>query len=341
MKTKVKVSLVILNWNGRKRLEKCLASLKKITYKNKEIIVVNNGSTDDSADFLKKNYPTVKVIEVKKNIGYAGGTNLGVQKAKGEYVLLLNNDTTVTPGFLEPLVKDMENDHSLGAVQPQIRSMIYPNLLDSVGSFFTSTGFLYHFGYMKPYKNKLYTKPLFAYSIKGACFIMRRKEYLQLGGLDESFICYVEETDLCHRIWLSGKKVMYDPTSAIYHYGGGDMQVMTKDYVTMYRSYRNRIISYIKNFSTWELLKTLPVVVLFSEGFVIMTILKGNIGRGIGAQIGIFGAFASLPDVLKKREYIQRNIRKVSDKQIMQYIKRDPRLSYYYAFFQDPKKYED
>ena len=238
------VSIIVLNWNGKKWLAKCLPTLVKIKYKPLEIIVVNNGSTDDSAHFLKTKFPEIKVIEIKKNAGYARANNIGVKKALGKYVLLMNNDTTATPSFVTPLVDAMEMDSSIGIIQPQIRSMIYPNLLDSVGSFFTFTGFLYHFGYMKPHTLNKYNKDLFAYSIKGACFIMRRDDYIKLGGFDEDFVCYVEESDLCHRVWLSGKKVMYLPKSTIYHWGGGDMQVMTRSELTVFRSFRNRYLSF-------------------------------------------------------------------------------------------------
>src|SRR5216683_1379534 len=94
-----KVSIVILNWNGRKRLEKCLKSIEKVTFSSKEIVVVNNGSTDDSKEFLKKNYPRIRVVELEKNVGYAMGKNIGVKHAKGKYILALDNDTTVTPHF--------------------------------------------------------------------------------------------------------------------------------------------------------------------------------------------------------------------------------------------------
>ncbi|MGH7245603.1 MAG: glycosyltransferase family 2 protein [Nitrosotalea sp.] len=335
------VSIIILNYNGRKRLEKCLSSLKHITFKNKEIIVVNNGSTDDSNIFLKKNYPLVKVIEIKKNKGFAGGTNIGVRAAKGMYVLLLNNDTKVTPHFLEPLVEDMDKDATLGAVQPQIRSMTNPKLLDSVGSFFTSTGFLYHYGYMKPITNELYKKPIYTYSIKGACVLLRRNEYLKLGGLDEDFVCYVEETDLCHRIWLSGKKVLYEPKSYMYHLGGGDMQVMTKNYVTMYRAYKNRIISYVKNLSTIELIKVLPLTILFSEGFVFLTLATGKLKKALGVQVGVIAALLQIPQTLRKRRYIQSTLRKVNDSDIMPYIMKNPRFSYYIHFFTNPENFQD
>jgi GT2 family glycosyltransferase len=318
-----------------------LPTVRKITYPNKEIIVVNNGSTDDSWKFLRDEYPEIKVLEIKVNCGYAGANNRGVKMAKGKYILLLNNDTKVTPNFLQVLVEDMENNPQLGAVQPQIRSLIKTNLLDSVVSYQTFSGFLYHFGYMKPFKNKKYKHQLYAFSIKGACFLIKRIDYLKLGGLDEDFVCYVEETDLCHRIWLSGKKIIYEPDSVVYHWGGGDMQVMTKDEVTMYRSYRNRFISLIKNSSVLELLKTLPFLFLFCEAFIAMTFIKGSFKRALGAQLGILSIFFILPSVLSKRRFIQTKIRKVSDYDISKFTVKNPRLSYYYHFFANPGGYKD
>ena len=308
MKSRPLVSIVILNWNGRKRLGKCLASLDKTTYLSKEIVVVNNGSMDDSAIFLKKKYPKVKVIELKKNVGYARGKNIGVAKAKGKYVLALDNDTVVTPNFLESLVDIMERDKSIGIIQPQIRSMINREVLDSVGSYLTNTGFLYHFGYLKPYKLPIYNKTLFPYSIKGAGFMIRRLDYLKLRGLDEDFKCYVEETDLCHRMWLFGKKVMYYPDSVIYHYGGGDSKLLTKDELTMFRSYRNRIMSYLKNLSIKSLLIIMPIHLVFCEAFVVMTLFHGMFKRALWVQAGIIEGFLQLPKIIKKRHFIQKRL---------------------------------
>lgn len=335
------VSFIILNWNGKKWLEQLLPTVRKVKYPNKEIIVVNNGSTDDSKEYIKKNYPEIKIVEIKKNRGYAGANNFGVKSAKGKYLLFLNNDTIVTPNFLDKLVEDLENDKTIGAVQPQIRSLINKKLLDSVVSYLTTTGFMYHFGYMKPWDGKKYQGKMYGYSIKGACFLMSRKDYIDLKGLDEDFVCYVEESDLCHRIWLSGKKVLYEPTSVIYHWGGGDMQVMTKDEVTIFRSYRNRFVSFLKNLSIIELIKTLPLLFIFCEGYVIMTILHGKYKLALGAQFGILSVFVSLPSIFKKRKYIQKYIRKVSDKEINKFVYKNPRLSYYYYFFNNPAKYKD
>lgn len=337
MKSYPLVSVIVLNWNGKKWLEQCLKSLSKITYPKVEIMVVNNGSTDDSGEFIRKHYPKVRLVELEKNIGFAGANNLGVRQAKGMYVVLLNNDTTVTPGFIEPLLNDLEKNEEVGAVQPQIRSMIDKSLLDSVGSYLTSTGYLYHFGYGQPYKEEIYSHPLKAYSIKGACMMMRRREYLALGGLDESFICYVEETDLCHRVWLSGKSVIYEPRSVIYHYGGRDMSVMTKSEVTIYRNFRNRMTLFFKNLSPMGLLRILPIYIIVSELYILATLLRGRIKAGLAAQLGMVGWIKGIQDISEKRAFIQGTVRKITDRELNKSIVYNPPLSYYIHFFKDPE----
>lgn len=331
-----KVTILIPNYNGKKWLKQLLPTIQKSTYPNKEILVVNNGSTDDSAQFLQENYPKVKVVEIKKNRGYAGANNLGVRKASGKYVLLLNNDTQVTPGFLEPLVEKMEKDKTLGSVQPQIRQMINKKMIDSIGSFFTFTGFLYHYGYFQPHKFKKYQKELSVYSVKGACFLMKRRDYLDLGGIDESFVTYVEESDLCHRILLSGKRIVYTPKSIVYHFGGGDMSIMTKAEVVIFRSFRNRFVSYIKNLSMKKLLLVLPIHFLLCELLIFMSILRGKFKQAIASQVGVVGWIPNISSILKQRKYIQNRIRKISDDELFAEVEHNPDFSYYSHFFFNP-----
>jgi len=330
------VTILIPNYNGKKWLEQCLPTIEKITYKNYEILVVNNGSTDDSADFLKKNYPKVRVIELHPNRGYAGANNFGVRKALGKYVLLLNNDTQVTPNFLEPLLTKIESGKTIGAVQPQIRHMVYRNKIDSIGSFFTFTGFLYHYGYFQNVKEKKYNKELSIYSVKGACFLMRKKDYIALGGIDESLVTYVEESDLCHRVLLSGKRIIYVPQSIVYHYGGGDMHIMTKREVVIFRSFRNRFISYLKNLSVKKLLLVLPIHLFLCEILIIMSILRGKFKQAVASQIGVLSWIPMLPSILKKRKDIQSHIRKVSDDKLFASVEHNPSLRYYSHFFFNP-----
>lgn len=335
------VSFIILNWNGKKRLEKCLKSIEKIKYPAVEIVVVNNGSTDDSEEFVKRKYPKIKLINLKKNIGYAGGKNLGVSKASGKYILGLDNDTVVTPDFLDPLVEDLENDSTLGIVQPQIRSLIYPNLLDSVASFMTFSGFLYHYGYMKPVKSKKYKNSMYAYTIKGACFIISKKDYIKLGGLDVSFLSYIEETDLCHRMWLYGKKVIYEPRGVIYHWGGGDTLTMSNSTSSMFRTFRNRYFSYLKNFSLPMLIKILPIHFLMCEMFVLLSFLSGKLRQAILVQWATVCWIFYLPTIIKKRKYIQKYIRKISDTEINSFVIKNPKISYFWFLAKDIKSYKD
>ncbi len=329
------VSIVVLNWNGKKWLTKCLPSLRNLTYKPTEIIVVNNGSTDDSHLYIKKNFPEIRIIELKKNVGFTKGNNIGVSYTRGEYILFISNDTYVTKNLLGYLVDDLRNSKDIGIVQPQIRLMADKKNLDSVGSFLTNTGFLYYYGCMKPYALGKYDEIIYPFSIKGACFMMRKKDYQKLGGLDEDFVCYVEETDLCHRIWLSGKKVMYEPRCYMYHFGGGDMHVMTKNELIIYRSYRNRIISYLKNLSLLELVKILPIHLAFCELIAVTTLLTGKFKQAFAIQLALLACLINLRKIMKKRSFIQKKIRKVSDQALNPIIKRNPRLSYYFFNISD------
>ena len=147
MKTQPKVSIVIINWNGGKVFERCLQSLTKLTYSNWELLVVDNGSTDKSNFLPKQFFAGSKLLSNKRNVGFALANNQATKKARGEYLLLLNNDTQVSPNLLDVLIDKMENDPSIGVVQPKIKMMADPQYLDNAGSFMTWTGFLSHWGY--------------------------------------------------------------------------------------------------------------------------------------------------------------------------------------------------
>lgn len=342
LKSNPKVSIVILNYNGKRWLEQCLPTIKKIKYKPLEVIIVNNGSTDDSGDFVRKKYPGFKLIELQPNRGFAGANNIGVKHASGKYVLIINNDTEVPPGFLKPMVDRMEEDKTIGVIQPKIRSLRKKHLLDAACSFYTSTGFQYHYGYYQSQSKKQYNKEHYVYSAKGACLFTRRKEYLKFGGLDEDFICYVEESDFCHRMWLAGYKVLYLPKSYIYHWGGGDMSVMERSETTIYRSFRNRFYSYFKNLSLIELIKLLPVHIIFCEAMIFSAFIRGIIRYGLAAQLGTLWWIFHLPRILKKRRYVQNKIRKVADHEFLPLIKHDPPISYYIHFLRHPEaKYNE
>jgi GT2 family glycosyltransferase len=215
--------------------------------------------------------------------------------------------------------------------------MVHKKKIDSIGSFFTFTGFLYHYGYFQGYREKKYQKELSVYSVKGACFLMRRSDYLKLGGIDESFVTYVEESDLCHRILLYGKKIIYVPQSVIYHFGGGDMSIMTKSEVVIFRSFRNRFVSYIKNLSIKKLILVLPIHFFLCELLILMSLLHGKFKQAIASQVGVVGWIPNFFSILKQRKYIQSHIRKISDESLFASVEHNPSFVYYSHFFFNPE----
>ncbi len=146
IKNKRLVSVIIVNQNGKKYLEKCLTSLKNQGYKNIEIILVDNASIDDSVDFTKKIFPDAKIKINSENLGFAEPNNIGYNLSEGDYVLFLNNDTEVKKDFLHPLVSILESNKDVGGVQSKILFMDNPTVLDSVGAFLTYSGILYYYG---------------------------------------------------------------------------------------------------------------------------------------------------------------------------------------------------
>lgn len=326
-----KVSIIIVNWNGKHHLEKCLPSLEKITYSNYEVILVDNASSDESVSFVKSKYPSIKIIQNDKNYGFAKGNNIGFKQAHGEYILFLNNDTQVTKDFLDNLVAVLGSDRELGGVQAKVLSMTDPTRLDSVGAFLTNTGFLYHYGYLQK-DNKKYDKPIYLYTAKGACMLFRKDVIDQVGLFDDEFFAYFEETDFCHRVWLAGYKIKYVPDAVIYHQIGGTSNSMNNSFI-QYHSFKNRINSYIKNLGLSEAIKILPLHIFLCEAAAFVFIIKGKPSIFLAINKAILWNIKKLSQTLKKRKYIQRQIRTVSDNEAFGKLKRFPGLRYYYYLF--------
>jgi hypothetical protein len=339
---KPQVSIIILTYARQlEYIKKCLQSFKKVNFNSYEIIVVDNASDDNTTAFIKKHFPNVKIIKNKKNFGFCEGNNIGLKNAKGELILFLNNDTEVAANFLDPLVSVLEKNTTVGVVQPKIRQMLEREKLDACASFLTNTGLLYHFGYSQNQSIKKYNKKMFMYSAKGAGFMTRKSLIKKIGLFDSDYFAYFEETDFCHRVWLSGYSVEYTPASEIFHLGGAEFKGTTPPNI-QFNSYKNRICTYIKNLGTWELLKILPVHVLtcLIGAAVYLAIGKFSISKGI--INAIFWNITHLKQTLKKRKYVQSKIRKVSDRNFIKKVKHNPSFSYYKHFLLNPRgKYED
>lgn len=338
-----KVSIIIVNWNGKQHLETCLSSLSKQDYQTIEIILVDNASSDDSVAFVQTQYPKVKIIQNNQNLGFAEGNNVGFGHATGEYVLFLNNDTRVMPDFLSKLLSPFHQEPKLGAVQSKILLMDEPNTFDSVGAFLTHTGFLYHYGVAKP-DSKKYDHFIKIYSAKGACMLWRKSvlDEICLEGkpFDKKYFAYFEETDLCHRCWLAGYHIMYVPDSVVFHKVGATSTTMNNGFI-QFHSFKNRIHSYLKNLEVSNLVKMLPVHFLFCQIFAIASICMGKLNVAIGIEKAIWWNIQQFSSTLKTRRYVQTKIRKVSDKVLYKHCYKKVKLSYYFFLLFDLKRYED
>lgn len=213
------VYIIVLNWNGRHLLEDCLGSLHKINYSNYKILLVDNGSTDNSVAFVKTHFPDVAILQLDQNFGFAQGNNLGFQHSKTEnadYVIFLNNDTWVDPNFIQPLLEPFA-DEQIGQTIPKI---FYADQREKIwyagGKVNFWTGNIYHVGIRKN-DSQQYSKTELTDYATGCCLAMRVKDFEEIGGFDQSFNMYGEDVDLSIRIRATGKKIFFVPESKIWH----------------------------------------------------------------------------------------------------------------------------
>ena len=325
------VSIIIVNWNGLRWLPDCFGSLAKQDYKNYEIIFVDNASSDGSVEWVRKQYPKTKICINRENLGFADANNVGFRKAKGEYVLFLNNDTRVTKTFLGELVKVLERDETIAGTQSKILLMDHPDTHDSVGAFLTPTGFLFHYGFGAKDQKK-YNKEINLYTAKGACMMFRKKvlETVAIHGdiFDPDYFAYFEESDMCHRVWLAGYRIVYAYRSVIYHKMGATSSSMNNAFI-QYHSFKNRIRTYLKNFGPFWLWTILPVHLFLCELYAIRSYLRGNFALGWAIERAYWWNIRQFRRTLRLRKLIQGSIRTKSDADVKNYILKNPKLAYY------------
>lgn len=247
-----KVSVVILNWNGRKLLEEFLPSvIRYTTHPDIEIVVADNGSTDDSLIFLQAKYPEVKRIVLSENYGFADGYNRALREIDTEYFVLLNSDVEVTENWLLPVIEQLDNDQSIAAAQPKILAQKNKSYFEYAGA---SGGFLDKYGYpfcrgrifkvLEEDKNQ-YDLPMDVLWATGACLIIRSKDFSDAGGFDASFFAHMEEIDLCWRLNCRGRRVVCLPFSTVYHVGAATLKKESPR--KTFLNFRNNLLMLYKN----------------------------------------------------------------------------------------------
>ena len=244
------VSIIIVNFNGKIFLEKCLESLSKISYKKYEVILVDNNSDDDSIEFVKSNYPQTVIINLDKNYGFAEPNNIGAKNAKGEFFLFLNNDTITTPNFITELVNVAKNNPEVAIFQSLLLKT--DGNIDSSGDFIDMYGRAYS-SREKSSEVKNIT------SARGASMMVRKEAFWDLGGFDKKFFATFEDVDLGLRAWICGYKIVLVPKSIVYHLGGQTIQQL--DSLVIFHGVKNTLILRLADFEISFAMKS--IVVLF------------------------------------------------------------------------------
>lgn len=276
----MKVAVIILNWNGSHLLRKFLPGVIAHA-RGTEIIVADNASTDDSRDIVRQSFPTVRLIELTENKGYAGGYNEALKKVDADCYVLLNSDIEVTQNWLEPVILLMEKDPVIAAVQPKIKAFRNRSAFEYAGA---SGGFIDRLGY--PFcRGRIFetieedrgqyddVREIFWAS--GACMFVRASVFHDIGGFDEHFFAHMEEIDLCWRMKNQGYKIYVQPASEVFHVGGGTLS--KSNWRKTYLNFRNNLELIYKNIEDRYLLRSLflrmcldgiaAIKFLFSSGF--------------------------------------------------------------------------
>lgn len=326
-----RVSVLIVNYNGEKLLPACLNSVVSAVGDFADVVVVDNGSCDKSIEILNR-FGGIRVVRNNENLGFAGGNNTGLAACSGDYVLLLNNDTIVPPGFLQVLCQYLDHNQNVGALQGKMVLPAFGNTLDTCGSFLTAFGLPYHYGLYKEDRSE-YQQNYPIFSGKGACLMFRRQLIQQVGGFlfDEDFFCYYEETDFCHRVWLAGYEVHFVASPAIQHFmgataGGAQSAFVLRHYL------RNMSFSLNSNLSFASRLRILPAFYAILAAVVLASALTLRWGTFTAAIGAIFWRWNQRKKIRLRRKLI-KTIRQRSDKEIFKKVLRTPRLSYFAKTF--------
>lgn len=302
------ISIVILNWNGTAWLQKFLPNVCQNS-QDTDIYVIDNASNDESVNFLKVNFPTVKIVQNIKNLGFAEGYNEGLKNIGGDVYCLLNSDVEVTENWLEPIVTLFKSDLNIAAIQPKILNYNQKNYFEFAGA---GGGLIDNLGY--PYcRGRIFEdleKDLGQYDdeteifwASGCSLFIRAKDFKAMNGFDARFFAHQEEIDLCWRLKNIGKKIMYCGKSTVYHVGGGTLnqQSAHKTFLNM----RNNLSMLVKNLPVKTLIWVLPLRLVL-DGFAgVYFGYKKGISHFFAILKAHFSFYGQLPESIRRRSKFQ------------------------------------
>lgn len=327
------VSVVVLNYNGISFLKDCFDSLLQSSYPNTRLYLYDNCSTDSSIAFMTSRYPTVSVIRGETNGGYSKAYNEAVERVGGKYIVLLNNDVKVDPGWIEPLVYTAENNPEVGALQSKLVWFNDPSRFEYAGS---SGGMIDRFGFPFSrgrvfsdieYDEGQYNDECEIFWACGAALFVRKDVFQQCGGLDEHFVHHMEEIDLCWRIYLHGFSVRVVPSSVVQHHGGAT--ITDGSFSKMYWNHRNSIFMLLKNLETRNLFYYTGVHILLDYVACIRSLVTLRPKRAVAIVKAHLWIISHIKLILRGRSQVLAG-RKVSDEEV---FRRMYPLSVVYQYF--------
>jgi GT2 family glycosyltransferase len=274
------VSIVILNWNGQKYLEQFLPFVMASTYSNFRVVVADNASSDDSIPFLQSYYPLIKILELKKNYGFARGYNEALKNVEGDYYVLLNSDVEVMPSWIEPVVELMESNKRIGACQPKLlqqQNRDHFEYSGACGGWVDNLGYPFArgriFDVCEPDRGQYNdSAPIFWAS--GAAMFVRAGLYHELGGLDDFFFAHQEEIDFCWRLQRKGYLVYSCPASVVYHVGGATLPKGNSKKVFL--NFRNNLVMIAKNMPAGEAIWKISYRFILDAVSAVKSLLAGE-----------------------------------------------------------------
>lgn len=300
----MRVAVVILNWNGKSFLEKFLPSVIEHS-KNATVYVADNASTDDSVAFVSANFSTVKLIETRENLGFAGGYNEALKDLNEEIFVLLNSDVEVTANWIEPIVQVMAEDASVAACQPKILQEGQKDHFEyagAAGGYVDRFGFPFCRGRMFETVEKdegQYDELREVFWATGACMFVRSSVYKDLGGLDFDFFAHMEEIDFCWRAKRAGFKIMAVPGSGVYHVGGGTLSKSNPR--KTYLNFRNGLELLLKNLPKSQLVPIVFIRMILDGIAAWKFLLSGSFGDFWAVFKAHLSVYARIRPTLKKR----------------------------------------
>jgi GT2 family glycosyltransferase len=324
-----RISIIILNYNGSKYIQRCIESVLKSEYDNFEVLIVDNNSTDKSMDIINTvfyNDYRIKLIKNNRNLGFAEGNNIGAQRATGKYLVMLNVDTVVHPKWLAEVTAVMESDPTIGVAQPKLLLLDNKSIFDSAGDYLDFYGFSFRRGgewFEKDVGQFDTVHDIF--SARGAALVTRKEIVQTIGLFDGDYFLDFEDIDFCWRVRLYGKRVVFVPKSIVYHKGAGISSQASFDIKSLHPT-KNILMTMIKNYNTIHMINFVIIThfISFVTGLFIVEQLvmkRPDKLKRIKYRIqGYYWLLSNIKKLRSKRNYVQSTIRKVSDPEIMKYM---------------------